>query len=211
MSTALIATLGFDEKFCYRAILRHGIKEGDKIILFTAEIVEKVEKAYEWIQKLLQTSYGDAVDVEIVQLNIKDLEDSIKKVLRKIEEIENFRIIVNLSGGMRALIIIVLLACIMRPPRNLKIEIETEDFSGIVEVPYTLLNLIKLQLGEDKLEVLKSIKEGIGDVKSIAKKLGRDESTVRRHISALENMGLIEVKKRKPLLVKATKLAELVL
>jgi len=211
MPTALIATLGFDEKFCYRAILRHGIKEGDKIVLFTAEIVEKVEKAYEWIRKLLQTSYGDAVDIEIIQLNIKDLEGSIKKVLRKIEEIENFRIIVNLSGGMRALIIIVLLACIIKSPRNLKIEVETEDFSRIVEVPYALLNLIKLQLGEDKLEVLKSIKEGVGDVKSIAKRLNRDESTIRRHISTLENIGLIEVKKRKPLLVKATKLAELVL
>ena len=112
---------------------------------------------------------------------------------------------------MRALIIIVLLACIIKSPRNLKIEVETEDFSRIVEVPYALLNLIKLQLGEDKLEVLKSIKEGVGDVKSIAKRLNRDESTIRRHISTLENIGLIEVKKRKPLLVKATKLAELVL
>ncbi len=211
MPTALIATLGFDERFCYRAILRHKIKEGDKIILFTAEIVDKVEKAYEWIRKLIHTSYGDSVDVELIQLDIKDLEGSIKKVLEKIGELEGFRTIVNLSGGMRALIIIVLLACVMASPRSLKIEVEKEDLSGVVEVPCELLNLIKLRLGEDRLEILKSIKEGIGDVKSISKRLGKDKSTVRRHLSALESMGLIEAKKRKPLLVKVTKLAELLL
>jgi DNA-binding transcriptional ArsR family regulator len=39
----------------------------------------------------------------------------------------------------------------------------------------------------------------------------RDESTIRRHLASLEEMGLIEVKKRKPLIVRATKLAKLVI
>jgi CRISPR-associated protein Csa3 len=170
-----------------------------------------VVKAYEWIKKLLHTSYGDSVDVELIQLNVMDVEGSIKKVLGKIEEIEDSRIIVNLSGGMRALIVIVLLACMFRSFRNLKIEIETEDFSQVVEFSPALLNLVKFQPGEDKLSILKSISEGAADIKSIAKRINKDESTVRRHISALENIGLVEVRKRKPLLVKATDLAKLLM
>ncbi len=213
MKTALISTLGFDEKFCYRAILRHGIKEGDVVVLFTAEMVDRVVKAYEWIQRLLKTSYGDGVKVEIVQLDIADVVGSVKKVIEKIKEISEdgeVEVIVNLSGGMRALIVIVLLACILNQPRRLKIEMEREDFSGIIELPTALLKLIKSSPREDKLQVLEAVRSGMRDVRSISRTVGRDESTVRRHLSALEEMGLVVVEKRKPLIVKATKLADVI-
>nr|WP_048096135.1 CRISPR-associated CARF protein Csa3 [Archaeoglobus fulgidus] len=83
MRTALIATLGFDEKFCYRAILRHGIKEGDRVILITTQMVERVAKAYEWIRKLLETSYGDRVEVEVLQVELKSVEKAIREVADK--------------------------------------------------------------------------------------------------------------------------------
>jgi DNA-binding transcriptional ArsR family regulator len=38
----------------------------------------------------------------------------------------------------------------------------------------------------------------------IARLTGKDESTIRRHLSKLREIGLVEVKRLKPLLVKAS-------
>jgi len=207
--TTLIATLGFDEKFCYRAILRHGIKEGDRIILITAEKVEKVEKAYEWIRKLIQTSFSDKVEVELFEVDVKNPEEAIKRAVEIVRRAEG-RVIVNLSGGMRALVIIVLLACMM-VPLNAKFEIETEDFSSVVELQSGLINLIKSPPRDISLEILELVANGFKTVGEIAKKLKKDESTIRRHLLSLEKQGLIKAEKRKPLIVSLTNLAGLFL
>jgi CRISPR-associated protein Csa3 len=208
MKATLIATLGFDEKFCYRAILRHGIKEGDEIVLITAELVEKVEKAFEWIKKLVQTSFSDKVAVRLIQVDIKSPEKSIKAVSELIGSAQG-KLIVNLSGGMRALVIIVLIACIMKAKRDMVIEIETEDFSSLLLIPSELLKLIKDPPGGIYLEILKLVKNGVRKAESISKELKRDVSTVRRHLAELENLGLIKAEKRKPLVVMPTTLSEL--
>ena len=211
MKTALILTLGFDEKFCYRAILRHGIKEGDKIILITAGLVEKVKKAYEWIKAFVERSYD--VEVRLIQIDVKDFTKAIREVMHILGEFKDYNLIVNLSGGMRALAVIMLLALMIKPIRNVKLEIELEDFSGLIEIPQHLLRIheIKQNLTDEKIEILKLIAQGLKDVKSLSKALKKDVSTIRRHISSLEELGLVEVEKRKPLKVKTTELANLML
>ena len=211
MKTALILTLGFDEKFCYRAILRHGIKEGDKIILITAGLVDKVRKAYEWIRAFVERSYD--VEVRLIQVDVKNFTKAIKEVVKLLEDFKEYNLVVNLSGGMRALAIIVLLALMIRPMENVKVEIELEDFSGLIEIPQQLLRIheIKRNLTNEKLEILKLISQGLKDVKSLSKTLKKDASTIRRHISNLEELGLVTIEKRKPLKVKTTELADLIL
>jgi len=211
MKTALILTLGFDEKFCYRAILRHGIKEGDKIILITAGLVEKVKKAYEWIKAFVERSYD--VEVRLIQIDVKDFTKAIREVMHILDEFKGYNLIVNLSGGMRALAVIMLLALMIKPIRNVKLEIELEDFSGLIEIPQHLLRIheIKQNLTDEKIEILKLIAQGLKDVKSLSKALKKDVRPIRRHISNLEELGLVEVEKRKPLKVKTTELANLML
>ena len=211
MKTALILTLGFDEKFCYRAILRHGIKEGDKIILITAGLVEKVKKAYEWIKAFVERSYD--VEVRLIQIDVKDFTKAIREVMHILDEFKGYNLIVNLSGGMRALAVIMLLALMIKPIRNVKLEIELEDFSGLIEIPQHLLRIheIRQNLTDEKIEILKLIAQGLKDVKSLSKALKKDVSTIRRHISSLEELGLVEVEKKKPIKVKTTELANLIL
>ena len=211
MKTALILTLGFDEKFCYRAILRHGIKEGDKIILITAGLVEKVKKAYEWIKAFVERSYD--VEVRLIQIDVKDFTKAIREVMHILDEFKDYNLIVNLSGGMRALAVIMLLALMIKPIRNVKLEIELEDFSGLIEIPQHLLRIheIRQNLTDEKIEILKLIAQGLKDVKSLSKALKKDVSTIRRHISSLEELGLVEVEKKKPIKVKTTELANLIL
>ena len=211
MPTALIATLGFEEKFCYRAVLRHGIKDGDVIILFTAELVEKVERAFDWIKKLIQSSYGESVKVDLIQLDPMDPVKSIKRVLNVLDDLSDFRIIVNLSGGMRSIVVYVLLACMMRIKEGMRIEIEAEDLSGVTELDPKMLILIKEGAKEEWLHILRHIAEGKRDVKLLAEAMGKDESTVRRQLFTLKKYGLIEIKKRKPLVFEISPLADLLL
>ncbi len=212
MKTALIVTLGFDEKFCYRAILRHGIKEGNKIILLTAGLVERVKKAYEWIKAFAERSYD--VEVKIVQIDVRDFTKAIKVIAGLFEEHRDFKLIINLSGGMRALSIIVLLAFLIKPIRNADIEIELEDFSGVVNIRNEIIDLIvqSKNLTEERLKVLRTItKYDLSDVGRLAEVMGKDVTTVRRHIHELSKLGLVKIVKRKPMVVKASELAELIL
>ncbi len=205
-------TLGFDERFCFRAILRHSVEEGDKVVLLTASFVDRVKKAYEQIKAFLTTSYRN-IDLELMQIDVYDLFGSLERVASKLNELDRYdKVIVNVSGGMRILAIIVLLALMIRPMRNLKLEIELEDFSTVINIPAELLRLanIKAELSKEKVKLLKLVAEGKNDVKSLAECLKKDESTIRRHISDLERLKLIKVIKRKPLKVRITKLAKLI-
>lgn len=210
MKKALIMTLGFDEKFCYRAVLRHGMREGDVIVLLTASLVDRVKRAYDWI-RVFAESYD--IKVELVEIDVRDFYRALKKVIELLDELRDYSLIVNLSGGMRALAIIVLIALTIKPMRNLRVEIELEDFSGLIEIPKDVLRLseIRARMGEEKMEILKLVREGFKDVKSIADKLKKDVSTVRRHIYSLIEWNLLEVVKKKPLIVKLTELAEIFL
>ncbi len=206
-----MSTLGFDEKFCYRAILRHGLKEGDKIILITAKVVDRVKEAYEWIKKFIEKSYGESVDVELIEIDVKSFEDSIRKIVEKLRELEGYSIVLNLSGGMRSLIAIVLLSLIINPMRNVKVEMELEDLSGIVEIPPPLLRIREMgaKLIEERIEILRKIKEGYKDVKSLAEVMKKDKSTIRRHIYVLDELGLINVVKKKPMKIEISSLGEI--
>ena len=169
MKTALICTLGFDEKFAIRSILRNGLSDGDKLVLITVELIEKVGKAYTTIEKLINTSFEET-KVEILELDIDEFTESVKKVRDVLEECSEYdRIIVNLSGGMRALILIVFYAVIIEAKPTLEVERETEDFESVIRIPSNLIRSPSIMLTGDKLEVLHAIIEGIENVKELAK------------------------------------------
>ncbi|MEN2975433.1 MAG: ArsR family transcriptional regulator [Candidatus Caldarchaeales archaeon] len=80
----------------------------------------------------------------------------------------------------------------------------------MIEIPKVLINIPKIIsiLTDEKLEILKSLHGGIKNSRDLAKKLGKDESTVRRHLAELIALDLVKSIKRKPLIVKTSKLVE---
>ncbi|ADC66009.1 CRISPR locus-related DNA-binding protein [Ferroglobus placidus DSM 10642] len=209
MATALIATLGFDEKFCYRAMVRNGIKSGDRVILITAGAVEKVVRAYEHVRNFAETSY-DGVFVELVEVDPKNFVSGVSKILRILKELENYDLIVNLSGGMRVISLMVYTALAFSG-KSARVEIELEDFSGVVEVEGEIFKLleVKSKLSDEKVKLLKIVENEEMEAMKLAEIIGKDVTTVRRHIYELERLGLIEVVSRKPLKVRAKKVVEL--
>ncbi len=206
MGVALIITLGFDEKFCYRAVLRHGISDGDAIYLITAGNDERVMKAYEAIRSFVSTSFRD-VSVELIKVPT-DFVRGVKLLVDLFRRIDS-PTIVNLSGGMRILALMTFAALVISG-REAEVEIELEDFSGVVSIPRQLIAMLAAKLSEEKRELLRTLVGREMEAREIAERLGKDVTTVRRHVRALSELGLVKVVKRKPLTVTATELAELV-
>ena len=89
---------------------------------------------------------------------------------------------------------------------RMRFEIETEDFSKVIELPAALLKLVRSMLGKEGASSSDCEER---DVKSISRAVGRDESTVRKHLFSFRGDGACKGEKRKPLIVRATKLADI--
>jgi CRISPR-associated protein Csa3 len=208
MVRALFITLGFEEKFAVRALTRHGLDRGDRIILVTGPRIDKVDKAISFISDFISKYYGGEVDLHVEEVSVHDIYAAISSLRRILthRSRDADRVIVNLSGGMRILIAAFIIALGLINIPNLTVEIETEDSSALIQIPTQIIKAWRHQVGAEKAEILK-ILVSRGDYMSsseIARLTGKDESTIRRHLSKLREIGLVEVKRLKPLLVKAS-------
>jgi CRISPR-associated protein Csa3 len=214
MKKLIIATLGFEEKFMIRTITRHGLDKGDKILLLTGPSTDKSAIAINLVKEFITKYYGKDVALIIKEIPIHDIYDAIRTIKQNIinEAKGIMNIIVNLSGGMRILIISTLLALMTLNMKNVIAEIETEDSSTLITIPIEMF-LIKPQIRKRHAEILQILAQTQEPltIKTLAEKLKIDDSTTRRHILKLRKMRLVEVKKGKPLLIQLSSLARLLM
>lgn len=208
-----MATIGFEEKFALRALIRVGLEPKDAIIILTGPLVEKTVKAIDTLRKFLDY-------IPSIELDIHEVEDvhyfvsavyTIKRLLAKLAN-EYDKVYLILSGGMRALILEVFTAYLLLPrelTRKVSVELDTEDLKGTISIPQGLPTLLlPVYLGA-KYEVLKVVVKNNGaTIDELVKTTGRDSSTIRKYLNFLEGLGLITVKRR-PLRAMPTDLARL--
>ena len=214
MSKAVVATLGFEEKFAVRALVRRGLEPGDKVVLVTGPVIDKVAKAINYLREFLR--YFEGVGVEVFEVseihNFTEAISKIKDLFRMLLEKYDY-VIVNLSGGMRALIIEVLTAIVLLPKElkdRMVIELDTEDGKATIEIPRELSILINppdLGVKEDIIKALISL-GGEADIYTLAQRLNKDETTIRRQLESLKELRLIELTYR-PLKAKLKDIARL--
>lgn len=189
-----ISTLGFDEKFIVRFLMRHGIKQKDKFLLIVVKDFEKNEKAknaYKNLKNIVETLIDQdnffILPIDIHNESIKN----IKIIADKIMSISQQEIRVCLSGGMRILIVLVTLALQLIGNKNISIDIDFEDLSGYKTIQYTALTIPK---NIRWIEILRQIKRGVKGVRQLANKLGLSPATISRELMEMEKKGLIEKK-----------------
>ncbi len=208
-----MVTLGFEEKFAVRALVRRGLGIGDCVIALTGPIIDKVRKAIEYLGNFLK--YFEGIEFNVIEVSeVYDFVDAVYKIKSIITKTltKYERVYVNLSGGMRALVIEVLTAtCLL--PRELKlrvsIELDTEDDKATVEIPIELNLLINPpELGAKEKVLAEIVRSGELDIYTLAQKLGKDVTTLRRQIDFLKSLGLVKVTYR-PLKVTAKNVAKL--
>ncbi|RLE80834.1 MAG: hypothetical protein DRJ52_05510 [Thermoprotei archaeon] len=209
MKKALFITLGFDEKFAIRALMRHKLEEGDTLVVLTAKpIIDRVEKALSSIKGFI-TSYSKGVRVKIVEVPVREVVEAVALVKETLEKYSGHQIILNVSGGMRALVVEMCIGAALSSV-GFKLELETEDSSAYLEFPTELLRVHRIlySMTDTKKSILQTIleKNSPVTVRELAEELGRDPSTLRRHLYKLIELGFVRVVKRKPLTVEASSL-----
>jgi len=206
----LVLTLGFDEKFAVRALLRAGLSFGDKAVIFLAEpLDERAIKAWRTVEDIV-SRYFSGVNVKTVKVDVSEFYDAVATIAEKLrEESKNVnKVIINLSGGMRILILEVLVAAHLLKLKAL-VEIEFENFLGLAKFP---LELLRIELSEKEKLILKYVvsrKETT--ITNIANALELSKTTAHRKVWKLASQGLIKIEKKgKTAICKPTLQAKLI-
>jgi CRISPR-associated protein Csa3 len=189
----LIVTLGFDEKFALRAIMRRGIKEGDKLIaLLPKKGDPRGEKAFLTLKQTLLNMLPK-LEVEMVEVNLQDPYEAISNLrkLFKSLSLKGEELILNLSGGQRLLIIETLAAALSLDLRNMKFELETEDSS--LYFTSSLDIMLPMDLDKVDLSILQKVAEK-GSIKltDMVNEIECPKTTLWRKLNRLAELKLVE-------------------
>lgn len=213
MVRVVVVTLGFDEKFAIRGLLRVGLGFGDCVLVFTARPVdERVERALGVLREFI-SRYYDGVKFRVVDVDVQDFYGAVLSVGSVLKEEvlkeENGEVIFNFSGGMRSLILETLVAAVALGIDGM-VEVELENFAGVISFP---LRVIKLSspLKEEYRVILRTLLEvGEMNLSDLARRLGVAKSTIHSRVKHLINLNLIKAEYRgKSLICTATEMAKL--
>lgn len=193
MKMILIVTLGFEEKFALRAMMRRGIKEGDKLIALLPQKGDpRGEKAFLTLKQTLLNMLPK-LEVEKIEINVQDpygAISSLRKILKSLS-LKGDELILNISGGQRLLIIETLAAALSLNLGNLKFELETEDSS--LYFTSSLDIMLPMDLDKLDLEILKKIAEkGIIKLTDLLDKIEIPKTTLWRKLNRLAELKLLE-------------------
>ncbi|MEM3366054.1 MAG: CRISPR-associated CARF protein Csa3 [Candidatus Methanomethyliaceae archaeon] len=185
----LIFTLGFDEKFTLRGILRDGVSQNDAIYLLSADFDDpRVEKAFISLKEIVNKAFP-GLKIEKVQVQLEDFSGSVLRLRRLFRDLTGHRIILNLSGGQRILSLI-LMTSVLSLNLDVDIEIETEDSKILFRFPSRMMKPIMLdELDRRILELIG--KEHSIKLRSISEILGISKPSVWRRLEGLIEKGLV--------------------
>lgn len=209
----VVVTLGFDEKFAIRGLLRSGLSFGDRVLVFTVRpIDERVERALGVLRNFV-SKYYDGVSFRIIDVDVQDFYEAVLRIGSVLKDEffgkEGVEVIFNFSGGMRSLILEVLVAAVAIGIDG-RVEVELENFAGVISFP---INIVKLSspLRKKYKEILRVLVEiGEMNLSDLAKRLRVAKSTVHTRIKHLAELNLIETEYRgKSLMCRAQSIAKL--
>ncbi|WP_373468463.1 CRISPR-associated CARF protein Csa3 [Acidianus infernus] len=179
----LVTTFGFDEKFQIRAVLNYG-KSIEKVIIVTSITdSDKVKKALSSFTTFLDNS---SISYEIVKVDPINFINSVALIAYYLPT--DKKIIANLSGGMRAIIMETLTALALKGV-DADVEIETEDFQG--KISFKVSDLTRGDINADHLLILREIWRGNRSIYKLAKATGMSTSAVSRKLSKLLKYGYV--------------------
>jgi len=186
---SFVFTLGFHEDFVIRRLSNLAARGGEEIVLFTGSpIVSGTRRAHASLIDYC-TKVGLSTP-QLVELPLSDSSLAVSKARHVVGGLPE-PIIADLSGGMRAVVIAVLIALFTS---GKVFELFVSPESGEAEelwIPAGVARALS-SLSSEKREILSFIaRNEYCDAEAIAHRLGRSSKTVRNHLSELKKMGLV--------------------
>ncbi|MCD6089598.1 CRISPR locus-related DNA-binding protein [Candidatus Bathyarchaeota archaeon] len=193
----LITTLGFDEKFALRAILRRGLKAGDRIIVVVPEKDDpRAEKAFSTLQQIVCRSMPE-VSIEKLRIPSQDFSKAVSFLRKLALDVlrSGEKIVLNVSGGQRIIILELLAAFLSVGAYEAELEVESEDSSTIAVLPLRIM--AKIGLDREDTMILEALAQSSKKFSDICSTLSMSRSSVWRRLKKLVELGLVEkVEKR---------------
>lgn len=196
----VVASVGFDERFIVRLMVSCGLGVGssDFILLVTPEEGEdRCLRVVEHVREFTR-SYRLNLSLEVLRVDVGSFWGAAGSVRNAVEEyfskLNPREFIVLLSGGMRALVLEVLLGCIASRLKG-KVIVYREDLKGHIEFPLEIFSVERPSIEE--LKVLKVLKESeTANLRVIAAKLNTSKASAFRIVKRLEEKSLVKVEHR---------------
>jgi len=197
----MIFTFGWSPEFVIRPLLRDGVSENNTLVLISAKPVselakKRVSEALEEIKRFLTMSGIRKYDYFEIDVN-RDFEEIVRdfaRIVNKFKPASKFKF--YLTGGMRVLVVAgLIVAGLMSQLNDVNVVLSQEDSPILYKVSPRYLSIDLGQVTEARLEVLKMLK-GIGEATFEDLAVGRDEVTVRKHLTKLREIGLVNFYKR---------------
>jgi DNA-binding MarR family transcriptional regulator len=164
-----VATLGWTEWPVASAIIKHGLSEGDRIILFTPEKRDDRSKVAVNEVKNLVSKFAPSVEVSEVPVPVHDP-----------------------ARGMRALVLETILALSLLHVGNLVLELQTEDE---VELRLPRIWEVPQELSGHEARAIKALGEKSASLSGLAKALRISVATAHRLLKRLEARDAVLSKK----------------
>ncbi|MEM0217689.1 MAG: CRISPR-associated CARF protein Csa3 [Candidatus Nezhaarchaeales archaeon] len=191
MSRLFISTLGFDEAFSIRFLMRNQPRPGD-VVLVVSPLPDDARSmsAYQQLETFL-TKYLSGVELKKIHVPVDKVYQAIAIIAQAIKSLKISNVIVNLSGGMRILVLEVLAAVKMVFDDSADIEVELEDKRSVVRLKPSIMDL---RMPSDRqICILRAMKELGREVslKRIEDKTGIPRSSVYKEITKMEEEGFV--------------------
>lgn len=194
----LVSTIGFDEKFAIRAIIRH-ISEISRCVFITATDSDpRVSKAISNINHFIDSYLANTdkkIERQLIEVDVREPYNAISVLRREIFEKFGGTYILNTSGGMRALVVVTLASFIISGARGV-IETELENFLGTITINPEIFHIGILS--DNKASIVRAIAEHENErvtYRDIINKLRIPRATLFRELKQLKSMGLIRVER----------------
>ncbi|MGB9759920.1 MAG: CRISPR-associated CARF protein Csa3, partial [Thermoproteota archaeon] len=188
-----IFNLGFDATHIIARLTSQGVSDGDKvlIVLPSQSKSERVDVALSSVDLFLRQmeSRGVRVELKKIVVNELSLKDTLTTIYHTLSS-EEGQIFVELSGGLRILVLATYLAASLKSAYdklcNIKIVTRLESTGAEVEVPPIFLPA-KLDL-----DLLGLLNENQLRISQLSKMLSKEKSSISRKIRKYEQMRIVQ-------------------
>ncbi|MCX8181385.1 MAG: CRISPR-associated CARF protein Csa3 [Thermofilaceae archaeon] len=184
-----VFTLGFHEDFVIRRLSRKAAQPGDGLLVVTASpVVGGVQSAYESLKDYCRRV--GLSEPELLALDLSDEAKAFHVLLSRLGRVVE-PVVADLSGGMRAVCVLTLLALLIS---GKKFELYVSAEGGESVELYVPAGVTKsfTSLSSEKLNLLREIARSPGiSSEALARRLRKSLKTVRNHLWELKAMGLV--------------------
>ena len=186
----IAVTIGFQTTLVLRSLLRHSVEKGDLVYVIAADTTDEYARAK--VINAVKDIESVVGNINVIYVKPSNLVDSVKALVNmfnKANEVDE--VLLVLSGGMRALLIEVLLTAIHKVPSTKKtiIHAELENLENYIEIP---LNLLKINISREEKEILRTLKESPMNLSELSRTLGKPKTTIFRKLRKLINLNLVD-------------------